>query len=142
MRSFHSSFHRRFSFVPPSPSPSLPLPNPPSSYLPSSSSSSSSFFCFFQPYPEATNNIYGWDRVPAFNAILKDNMPLLLPSSSSRSSRFSPPLLLDVERQGTLRSDARLKPNVDCLHICPTGIAEDWGRWIGMVMRGEEGWGE
>ncbi|KAL7415047.1 hypothetical protein BDY24DRAFT_383536 [Mrakia frigida] len=96
----------------------------------------------FTDVSQATTNIYGWDRVPAFNAILKDNMPLLLPSSSSFFTPSPPdPLLLDVERQGTLRGDARLKPNVDCLHICPTGIAEDWGRWVGMVLRGEEGWG-
>ncbi|KAL7409848.1 hypothetical protein BDY24DRAFT_402044 [Mrakia frigida] len=89
----------------------------------------------FEDVASANTNMYGWDRIPMINEILRENMGVLYPT---------PSLLLDVERQGTMRGDARLKPDVnggDCLHMCPTAIAEDWSKWIGMAMKQEEGWG-
>jgi len=69
------------------------------------------------------------------NKILRENMGVLYPT---------PSLLLDVERQGTLRGDGRLNPaekGGDCLHMCPTAIAEGWSKWVAMAMRKEAGWG-
>lgn len=25
--------------------------------------------------------------------------------------------------------------------VCPTAMMEEWGRWTGMVLKGERGWG-
>lgn len=72
--------------------------------------------CFIlSPPPVAANTtLFGWDRIAMINMILRENMGVLYPT---------PSLLLDVERQGTLRGDARLKPSEkggDCLHMCQT----------------------
>ena len=81
-------------------------------------------FNYTVPYTStASSNIHhhGWEKMPMINELLVRNMPLLdgeeVEGEEGRRGGEGKAVLMDVERQGQLRPDARLSPKGgDCLH--------------------------